>query len=236
RDGNRYIINVPGRGYAFVATATRERAEPPGSDASEAVRGNEISASLTHIIGRDKVIATLAGQTAQRRLLTIVGPGGIGKTTIAAAIAEAVRASYADGVWFVELASLPSPDLVPSVLGTVLGISLPTGNPISGLTAWLRDKHALIVLDNCEHVVSAVATLAEAILKSARRVCVLATSCEPLQAEGEWRHRLAPLEVPPSSTALAASDALRYSAIQLFNERALLASNELTIGEREIPT
>jgi predicted ATPase len=109
----------------------------------------------------------LTTQLAQRRFLSIVGPGGIGKTTVAIAVAETVSASYRDGVWFVELASLTDPYLVPSALSAVLGISLSTVNPISGVTAWLRDKHALIVLDSCEHVIGAAASIAEAVLRAA---------------------------------------------------------------------
>jgi predicted ATPase len=89
------------------------------------------------------------------------------------------------------------------------------------LTAWLRDKHALIVLDSCEHVIGAAAALAEAVLKTAPSVHILATSREPLRAEGEWLHRLASLEVPPASSNLASDDPLRYPAVQLFVDRAM---------------
>src|SRR5207253_2571651 len=169
---------------------------------------------LTRILGRDDIIAALATQLARRRLLTIVGPGGIGKTTVAVAVAGAVSASYRGGVWFVGLASLPAPDLVPSALSTVLGISQSSANPVSGLAAWLRDKQMLIVLDNCEHVIGAVAPLVEAILKAAPQVRILVTSREPLRAEGEWLHRLASLEIPPASVDLSAAEALRYSAVR----------------------
>src|SRR6267143_974864 len=145
------------------------------------------------IVGRDDIIAALTTQLARRRFLTVVGAGGIGKTTVAIAVAETVRASYRDGVWFVALASLADPDLVPSALSAALGISLPGANPVLGLTAWLGDKQALIVLDSCEHVVGAAAALAEEILRAAPRICILATSREPLRAEGEWLHRLASL-------------------------------------------
>ena len=218
--GKRYIANIPGRGYSFIAPVTREQRQPAVAPTNgTAVRGN-LPAPLTRIVGRDDIIATLAAQLAQRRFLTIVGPGGIGKTTVALAVAEKMSASYEDGGWFVGLASLPDPDLVTSALGTVLGVSLPGTNPISGLAGWLRNKRALIVLDSCEHVIGAVAAIAEAILKAAVRVSILATSREPLRAEGEWLHRLPSLELPPRSDDLTPEGALQYSAVQLFNERA----------------
>ena len=229
RAGKRYIANIQGRGYSFIAPVTREQRQPTNG---AAVRGN-LPASLTRIVGRDDIIAALTTQLARRRFLTIVGPGGIGKTTVAIAVAETLRTSYRDGVWFVALASLADPDLVPSSLGAVLGISLPRVNPVFGLTAWLRDKHALIVLDSCEHVISAAAALAEAVLKTAPRVHILATSREPLRAEGEQLHRLPSLEVPPASGNLAPDDALRYSAVQLFADRAM-ATDGFSLADADV--
>jgi predicted ATPase len=197
------------------------------------VRGN-LTTPLTRIVGRDDTIAALTTQLAQRRFLTIVGPGGIGKTTVGVAVAEKVSASYEDGVWFVGLAPLPDPDVVASALSTVLGISLPSANPVSGLAGWLRDKRALIVLDSCEHVIGAVAAIAEAILKAAARVSILATSREPLRAEGEWVHRLSPLELPPRSDDLTPERALQYSAVQLFNERALAIADGFALDGDDI--
>jgi DNA-binding winged helix-turn-helix (wHTH) protein len=176
RAGKRYIANNPGRGYTFIAPVTREsRGSAPATPGGTTI-ANNLPVPLTGIVGRYDIIAGLAAQLAQRRLLTIVGPGGIGKTTVAAAVAETVSASHADGVWFVGLASLPDPDLVPSALMTMLGISPSGANPISGLAAWLRAKQALIVLDSCEHVTDAVAALAEEVLKAAPQVRILVTS------------------------------------------------------------
>lgn len=236
RDGNRFITNVPGRGYSFVGLATRERTERLAEKPRPAANGNELPVLLTRVIGRSSVIGTVADQLNRRRLITIVGPGGIGKTTIAAAVADAVRASYPDGVWFVGLAALASSELVPSALGSVFGIPLPGVNPVSGLAAWLRDKHALIVVDNCEHLVGAVAAVVAEVLKSAPRVSILATSREPLRTEGEWRHRLAPLDFPADSSAIAPSEALQYPAVQLFAERAVATADEFAIEDADIPT
>jgi predicted ATPase len=190
---------------------------------------------LTRIIGRESVISTLSTQLTQRRLLTIIGPGGIGKTTIAAAVAECARASFPDGVWFVGLASVPRSDLVPNAVGAVFGIPLSGDNPIDGLTAWLRDKQALIILDNCEHVIDATASLAEDLIRSAPRIRILATSREPLRAVGEWRHRLAPLSFPSEAASLDTSTALQFPAIQLFHERASASLDGFVFDEDDIP-
>jgi DNA-binding winged helix-turn-helix (wHTH) protein len=104
RAGRRYIANHPGRGYAFIAPVTRESALSVTVVANGANAAGNLPALLTRVVGRDDVISRLAQQLARRRFVTIVGPGGIGKTTAAVAVADVVRASYSDGVWYVELA------------------------------------------------------------------------------------------------------------------------------------
>jgi predicted ATPase len=146
-----------------------------------------------------------------------------------------MRGSYDHGVWFVELASVPAPDLVTTALSGVLGIPLPDRDPISGLVSWLRDKHALIVFDNCEHVIDAVAPIVEAILRSSPHIGIMATSREPLRVQGEWRHRLSPLDFPPIGARLTARDALSYPAVQLFNERAMASSDQFSIIDEDVP-
>src|SRR5215469_5937008 len=143
------------------AALTRENtlsatAAPDGADMA-----GSLPALLTQVVGRDEIILALTTQLARRRVMTIVGAGGIGKTTVALAVADRARASYEDGVWFVELASLSDPDLVPSAVGAALGVHPSGGDHTRALGAWLRDKAALLVLDSCEHVVGAAASLAE---------------------------------------------------------------------------
>src|SRR5262249_22373588 len=158
RNGNRFISNIPGRGYSLVAPVTHEqRQEPAASTNGPALVGN-FPVSLTRVIGRAHIIATIVTRVAQQRFLTIVGPGGIGKTTVAIAAAEALgSSSYVDGVWFVGLASLQDPALLPAAVSAVLGSPPGVGDALNSLMAWLCDKRALIILDSCEHVIGAAA-------------------------------------------------------------------------------
>jgi predicted ATPase/DNA-binding winged helix-turn-helix (wHTH) protein len=229
----RYIATVRGQGYRFDATVTRHVIDPPRAAAAPA--NGYLPALLTPIIGRERVVAALTEELKRRRLLTIVGPGGIGKTTVSVAVGRAAQADYRDGVWFVGLASLPTPDLVPLAVGTALGLSSQGIDSAADVVARLRDRQALIILDSCEHVVGAAAVLTESILRSAPGLRVLATSREPLRAEGEWLHRLASLEVPPETNNMTAQAALRYSAVQLFDERGRAAIEGFVLADADVP-
>lgn len=236
RAGTRYIANFSGRGYAFIAPVTRESALSATAAPTGTAETGNLPALLTRVVGRDDVISRLAQQLVRRRFLTIAGPGGIGKTTVAIAVADRARASYSDGAWFVGLAPLSDLDLVPSAVGAALEIPLSGGDHTRALVAWLRDRNALLVLDNCEHVIGAVAALAEAILKAAPQAGILATSREPLRAEGEWLHRLAPLELPPQGRIFpTAAEALGYSAVELFSERATATIDSFVLDDANVP-
>lgn len=234
-DGNRYIVTVPSRGYTFVAPVTRAHRSEPGEARDNTAKGNSLPASLVNILGRTDTIAGLTAQLSKCRLLTIVGAGGIGKTTVAVGVARMISATYPDGVWFVALASLPASELVSSAISAALGLASIGADPLPSLTAWLRDKQALIVLDNCEHVVDSAAYVAETILKTAPRVSILATSREPLHAEGEWQHRLGPLSVPPISDAIDATEAMTYAAVELFSGRARSSGAEFVLDDADVP-
>ena len=153
-----------------------------------------------------------------------MGPGGIGKTTAAIAIARQLAGAYPDGVAFVDLAPVSDPALLPSILGTVLGLSIQADNPIPALLTHLRERRLLVVLDSCEHVIEAAASVAEEVSTAALGVHILATSREPLRATGERVYRLPPLEIPPPSPTLSAAQALEFPGVQLFVERAAAAN------------
>jgi predicted ATPase len=235
RDGKRFIGNVPGRGYSFVAPVTREQVQEMVAPSSQPASVRNLPAQLTRVIGRGDVIATVSSRLSQHRLLTIIGPGGIGKTTVAVAAAEAMSVSCPDGVWFVGLSAIVDADLVPGAVGATLGVSADQIDSLTALTTWLRDKNLLIVLDCCEHVASAAAAIAEAVLRAAPGVCILATSREPLRAEDEWLLRLPVLETPSGLPALSATEALAFSAVELFNERATAAADGFTLSNDDVP-
>lgn len=237
-DGVRYIANVPGRGYAFVG---KVQAAPHDQDIPQAMPGPDfmpkahtqaqaLPPRLTRPIGREQVIAQIGALLARERLVSIVGAGGMGKTTVALAVADGLRATYADGVHLVDLSRLSDPALVAVELGQTQGLVVSPGDGHTVLEAALRDKQLLFVVDNCEHVIDAVASLVNRLMRMCPGVHFLATSRESLEIEAEWVFRLPPLALPHPDEQIDAEDLLDYPAIQLFVERAraICDSFELT--------
>lgn len=216
----RYIVNIPARGYAFVAPVERT-AEPTSTPNLPA---QPIAASLpprlARMVGRDTAVGDLIALIARQRFVSVVGTGGIGKTTVAVAVAHALLAEFADAVCFVDLAMVDDPETVPAAVAKATGIELGTTDPTSALAAAVADRRLLLVLDNCEHVIDAAALLAEHLFAAAPSVHLLVTSRETLRVEGEHIHWLAPLVCPPERIALTAVQALAAPAVQLFMERA----------------
>jgi hypothetical protein len=194
KDGHRYVVTVPGRGYNFVASVSvEELARAAPSPTITPAGAHNLPLAITRMIGREETVAAIVSRLSRQRLVTIVGPGGIGKTTVALAVAERMIDDYEHGVWLVDLSPLNDPRLVPSAVATVLGLEVRTDNPLAGLVAALSDKRMLLLLDNCEHVIDAATSLAAAVLSGAPGVNILATSREPLQVASEREHRLGPL-------------------------------------------
>ena len=235
--GARYVENVTGRGYRFVAPVTRHEADGPPASMPDAAtdRYGNLPAPLTRMIGRANIVAALAARLPQQRFITIVGPGGIGKTVVALAIADKLSQFSGDDACFVDLASVTDPLLVPSALASALGLAILLQDPLPGLITFLRDKKLLIVLDNCEHVVEAAAALADNVLREAPDVLLLATSREPLGSERERVHRLSPLAAPPPSATLSIADALAFPAVELFAERAVASLDTFELEDADMP-
>src|SRR6202011_2090619 len=230
------IVTVPGRGYEFVVPVglTAEPAAMPAPAVPQPGTHN-LPLAMTRMIGREEAVAALVSRLSRQRLLTIVGPGGIGKTTLALAVAERMIADYEHGVWLVDLSPLGNPRLVPSAVATVLGLEVRTENPLPGLVAGLRDQGMLLLLDNCEHVIDAAASLGAAILAGVPRVNILAPSREPLGVAGEREHRLGPLGSPPTSSGLTAAAAAAFPTVQLFVERATAVVEDFALTDANAP-
>ena len=167
--------------------------------------------------------------------MTIVGAGGIGKTTVALAVAERVMENYKHGVWLVDLAPISDPRLVPSAVATVLGLETRTENPIHGLVAKLKSSQRLLLFDNCEHVIDAATNLAATMLSGAPGVTILATSREPLGIASECEYRLAPLGMPETSSRLKAAEAAAFPAVQLFVERVSAVIEDFALTDTNAP-
>jgi len=228
--GNRYISTVPGRGYCFVMPVVRSAGPAIGNDAA-ANRSISGSAPRTRLIGRDDDVSRVATQLGQHRFVTLVGPGGIGKSAIAIAAAVASTGNYEDGVYFTDLSALSDPQLLPAEIGSAVRASIPGDNPSAGLLSFLRDKRMLLVLDSCEHIVEAAAALVFRVLCAAPDVHILATSREPLGVDGERIYHLRPLEIPVELPALGCGEALDVPAVRLFAERAAEALGDFRLRD-----
>jgi predicted ATPase/DNA-binding winged helix-turn-helix (wHTH) protein len=214
RSGRRYVVAVPGRGYRFVERVELLTPSNPGRG-----RPSNLPSSSTRTIDRVEAVEALEQLLLRHRFVTIVGPAGIGKTTVALALGEARLPAYGDGVWLVDLAPLSDPKFIPGALASVLGVTLHSES-MAALIACMRERRMLIVFDSCEHLTEAVAALAEQLISGAPSVHVISTSRERLRAKGERVYRLPPLPSPPTSMGLTVQEALRYPAIELFVERA----------------
>jgi predicted ATPase/DNA-binding winged helix-turn-helix (wHTH) protein len=234
--GSRYIVTVPGRGYCFVAPVERlDEGDPSTTPSVEPYQVQSLPAPLARMIGRREAVSALAAQLPRCRFVTIVGPGGIGKTTVALAVADRLVPAYADGVRFIDLTPLGDDQLVPNVLAFVLGQPIHSENPIPALTDHLRVKQMLLVFDGCEHVTEAAAALAEEVLRAAPKLHILATSREPLRAEGEHVQRLPPLAVPSQAEGRTATQALEFPAVRLFVERASARLDTFELADADAP-
>jgi predicted ATPase/DNA-binding winged helix-turn-helix (wHTH) protein len=233
--GPQYVKNIAGRGYCFVAPITKVERTP-------AVSSNELLHSdvslpqpSRRMVGREQAVRMIASHLSTHRFITIHGPGGIGKTTVASAIGSVLSGAFEGAVHFIDLGTLSDPRLVPGAVSAALGLMTQSSDPTSSLIRFLGDRRMLLILDNCEHVIEAAAVLAEQIFQEAREVNLIATSREPLRVEGEHVYRLPPLDYPPDGALITAADLLTYSAASLFVERAAAGGHEFALTDEKAP-
>ena len=235
KDGARYITNVPSRGYCFVAPVQRSVLAPAPAPSSKPVLEKPASVSLPHrlerMVGREDILKDLSARILSDRFVTLRGPGGIGKTTVAVALAHDMLTVFDGHVYFLDLGPLKDATLVASSVAAALGLVVHHADPTDSIIAFLRDRRLLLVLDSCEHVIDVVAALAENIHQRAPNVSILATSRESLLVQGEQIFELVPLQAPPLGTGLSVSAALSYPAVRLFMERATAAGHRADLTD-----
>jgi predicted ATPase/DNA-binding winged helix-turn-helix (wHTH) protein len=222
------IRTISGRGYQFTGEI-RTIAASPHAQAVAATAATVSAAPrpptnlpepVSELIGRDVEVEEVLGLTATHRLVTLTGAGGIGKTRLGLEVARRLLPEFADGVWVIELAPLSDPDLVPAAVATALGLDLADNVASPDRVAHaLAAKQLLLMLDNCEHLVGAAASMAEAVVRANPAARVMATSREPLRAEAECLYRVPPLAVPTEGS----QDLLQYASVRLFVARARAA-------------
>jgi len=240
--GPNAIATIPGRGYRFamplldslqhgVPAAVPPAVTAPAARAAAASQSN-LPAAGPALHGRVNDIATVCRLLAEHRLVTLAGPGGIGKTRLAQAVASQLRSRFADGVWMIELASVrDDPEQICSALAAVLGL---TSSPLAGnaddLARAIASLDLLLVLDNCEHLVAAAGTLVRALIERAPKVHVLVTGQEPLHASREQVYRLGSLALPASPDERAPERAGESGAVALFMERVQAADRRFALN------
>ncbi|MER9024654.1 winged helix-turn-helix domain-containing protein [Mesorhizobium sp. M0142] len=234
KDGARYIATLPGRGYCFVAPVLRLNS--PRDEAlfiaAEFPHAN-LPNRLSRMVGRDEDVLKLSVQLNASRFVTIVGAGGVGKTTVAIAVGHHLIEAFSGAVLFVDLGMIGDPGLVTTAVASMLGLTVQTEDATPNLIAYLRNKRILLILDTCEHLVDAVAPLASSIVDAASQVYILATSREALRVEGEHICRLDALAFPPDEPGLTAAIVQTFPATQLFVERAVAGGARLDVGDAE---
>ncbi|WP_166454834.1 ATP-binding protein [Duganella aquatilis] len=232
-EGHHYVGTVSGRGYRFVAPVSCHplTAHPP----PPARKAYDLPVPANRMIGRDDTALAMMRLLIAQRFATIVGPGGIGKTTVALALAEALYRQHGIETCFVDLSPLREQQFVAGALAAALGLSIHSSDATPALVACLRDRRLLLILDSCEHVIDAAAALAERLIAGAAGVMVLSTSREPLRAAGEYVQRLAPLDFPGDALPRTAAHALQYAAVELFAERAAQCVDGYRLNDMDAP-
>ena len=217
-----------GRGYRLLTGGHASAAL--GGASAEPIAPPDLPYPVTALLGRASELDDVERLITAGRVVTITGPGGIGKTRLAIEAARRLRALFADGVYLAEMAKIAESDLVWPAIETSLPAPSTGAGPIGRVHAMLRDKHLLLIIDNCEHLAEPIAEAVEAVLQNTRNLHILVTAQEPLDAEGEHVYRLSPLAVPPADTQ-SAEAAIAHGAVQLFVERASASVHQFDFGD-----
>jgi predicted ATPase/tRNA A-37 threonylcarbamoyl transferase component Bud32 len=213
---------------------TRTNMSAPTSEVHP--KPSNLPLGLTSFVGRDRQMADIKRLLGENRLLTLTGAAGCGKTRLALEAAWDLLDECPDSVWLVELAPLADPDLVPQTVAVALGLKEEPNRPLTKtLVDYLKGRNLLLVIDNCEHLISACAALVEVLLSACPRLRILATSREGLEITGEVIYHLSPLAIPRVDARPSLEELRQIEAVQLFVERASAVNNEFNLTEENAP-
>jgi predicted ATPase/DNA-binding winged helix-turn-helix (wHTH) protein len=230
--GNKYIASIQGQGYSFIAPVARF---PADHDRVNASAGMSNPPALGRMVGRNDVVLEIQGllQTGQR-LITILGAGGIGKTTVALSVGHGALADFSGAAFFVDLSTVSDKQLIGTIAAAV-GLDPQLVDPKQALLNFLRPRKVLIILDSCEHHIGKTAEIADYIFQNTPDIYILVTSREALHVPGERVLRLCPLDCPPEQPGLTASEVLAYPAARLFTERVSARRGDFSLSDDEAP-
>lgn len=224
-------LSSPERLYQVVCPGLR--ADFPALRSLEQTPNN-LPQSLSTFIGRERELAEARGLLARTRLLTLVGMGGLGKSRLALHLAAEILDDFPDGVWLVELASISDPRRVAQAVASTLGVHAAAGRSLDeSLLRYAAERKALIVLDNCEHLLDECTQLVHRLLSAGSAMKVLATSREPLKLRGEVAYPLGGLAVPGPRQAVDPESAMGYASVRLFLDRAMAAMPSFTMAPEQ---
>ena len=230
--GPESIATVTGRGYRFVQHVEQCSATAGAARDAVAAPPHNLPHALTRFIGRDREMAELRRLLGTTRLLTLTGFGGTGKTRLALEVARHVVPEYRGGVWLVELAALADPVLLPQTLANVLGVREQAGTLVmDSVVQHLASRHALLVLDNAEHLLDACAHMTEALLVRCARLTILVTSRERLGITGELAYAVPSLSIPDDVPNPTAESVAAHESARLFIDRARLQQPDFTLTD-----
>src|ERR1700722_2655678 len=232
----KYIGNVPGRGYFLSAPVTtlNKSGQPRGLGAATGTK-LYLPPPIPRVLGRDSAIQNITELLTKNRLVTIIGPGGIGKTTVAVSLAHSKFNDFYGGVHFVDLAPIARASLAISIIASSFGLTVQSDDPLPNLIAFLKDRSLLLILDSCEHLLFDLAVFIEEILKHAPSITVLATSREGLHSSYEKLYPLPPLEFPTQNSKISANEVLAFPAARLFIERVKMEIYGFELSDHEAP-
>jgi predicted ATPase/DNA-binding winged helix-turn-helix (wHTH) protein len=227
--GRRYVANVQGRGYRFAVPIS---SSSPAAEFEGASRSS-LPTCLARMVGRKHIIATIKAKLAAQRFVTVVGPGGIGKTTVAVAVAHEMRSVFKSQIRFVDLGSLGAAPLVAPAVAAAFGLVIQTDDVVPALVDRISEAPTLLVLDGCEHGIDGVSALAEKLFQRVPTLHLLATSREAMRVEGEYVYELSALACPPDHAEVSAKDVLQYPAVQLLVDRVRAVRGDFELTDND---